>query len=159
LWQNGKAATNAGEATRLGEAAKFNRAFARTINFENRVRNFTTSPDLALRAFLSLGERIQVRTIIDIGFVSRVEEKDGVVIMRVLDPVRQLRTRCHCARRIVRKAKVNNVCVFARRFGNETILNRTRYVDKPFVTAIARGWTDAPRHYIGIDVNWINRIG
>ena len=122
------------------------------------MRNFTTSPDLALRAF-SLGERIEVRTIIDIGFVSRVEEKDGVVIMRVFDPVRQLRTRCHCARRIVRKAKVNNVCVFAGRFRNETILNRARQIDNAFVTAIGPGWAGVPRHYIGIDVNWINRIG
>src|SRR4029077_18925965 len=114
LWQNGKATTNAGEATSLGEAAKFDRAFARTINFEYRMGNLTANPHLALRvrspalipkrpaicALLSPGERIEVRAIIDIGFVSRVEEEDGVVITCVVNPTLELRTRCHCARRV-----------------------------------------------------------
>src|SRR5439155_1717048 len=50
LWQNGKAATNDSEATSLGEAAKLNRAFARTINFENRMENLGKLTEVVFRA-------------------------------------------------------------------------------------------------------------
>src|SRR5947207_3678002 len=103
LWQNGKTATNAGEATSLGEAAKLNRAFARTINFENRMGDLETA---------------------DVGFVSSIEQQKRIMIPRVLDPTRQLRTRCHRAGWIIGKTKINDVRVFPRRFRNEIILNR-----------------------------------
>src|SRR5437764_2255271 len=114
LWQNGKTATHTGEATSLGEAAKLDRAFARSINFENRVRNLRVNPHLTLRAFLSEThscaltaacacvslsgrewERIEVRA--DIGFVSGIEQQKRIMVPRVLDPTRQFRTRLHRA--------------------------------------------------------------
>src|SRR5436305_15296438 len=91
LWQNGKTATHTGKATSLGEAAKLDRAFARSINFENRVRNLRVNPHLTLRAFLSPTERIEVRA--DIGFVSGIEQQKRIMVPRVLDPTHQLRTR------------------------------------------------------------------
>src|SRR5207244_3393794 len=138
LWQDGKTATNTGEATSLGEAAKLNRAFARTINFENRMGNLGTA---------------------DVGFVGGIEQQQRIMVPRVLDPIRQLRTRRHRAGWIVGKTKINDVRVFPRRFRNEIILNRAGQIENAFVAAIGPDWPGVPRHYIGIDVNWIDRIG
>ena len=81
------------------------------------------------------------------------------MVPRVLDPPHQLRTRCHRAGRIVRKAKINDVCVSARRLRDETILSRTGQVENAFVAAIGPDRSSVPSHYVGIDVNWIDRIG
>src|SRR5438067_12660417 len=81
LWQNGKTATNASEATSLGEAAKLNRAFARTINFENRMGNLGTT---------------------DVGFVSGIEQQKRIMVPRVLDPTQI--GRASCRERVERSA-------------------------------------------------------
>src|SRR5205823_7716967 len=84
LWQNGKTATNASEATSLGKAAKLNCTFARAVDFENRMGNLRVT---------------------DVSFVGGIEQQKRIVLPRVVDPARQLRTRCHRAGRIIGKAK------------------------------------------------------
>src|SRR5438876_9221712 len=62
-------AANASETTVLGKTAQFDCAFECTRNFENGMRNF----------------RLR-----DIRIVSRVEEQQRFMFVRILDPARQL---------------------------------------------------------------------
>jgi hypothetical protein len=70
-----------------------------------------------------------------------------------------LRARRHCAGRIVREAKINDIRVFARRFRHKIILHRAGQIKNAFVAAVGANRAGVARHHIGIDVNRINRVG
>ena len=46
-----------------------------------------------------------------------------------------------------------------RRFRHKIILNRARQIENAFVVTIGPHQPGVTRHYVGIDVNRINRIG
>ena len=131
-------AANASETTVLGKTAQFDCAFECTRNFENGMRNF----------------RLR-----DIRLVSRVEEQQRFMFARILDPARQLLARCHRARRIIRKAKIDKIDMFRRRLRNEIVFGGARQIHDPFVTAVFSRGASVARHHVCIDIDWINGIG
>src|SRR6266567_4269749 len=80
-----KSTAHTGEATVLGKAAQFNRARERTRDVENRMRNFRIG---------------------NVRLVRGIEEQKRIVLVRVIDPTRELRARRDGISWIVWKTKI-----------------------------------------------------
>src|SRR6185437_1323266 len=79
---HGESTAHAGETAILGEAAKFDRTFTRTRDLKNRARNLR---------------------VVDVSFVSSIEENQGPVLSRITYPLHKLVARGDGARRIIGK--------------------------------------------------------
>ena len=78
---------------------------------------------------------------------------------RIIDPTRQSLGRCHGAGWIVGETEVDHIDVLLRRIGHEIIFDGARQIGDSFVATVVPHLSGMTSHDIGIDVNWINRIG
>src|ERR1043166_978336 len=138
FWHDRETAAHTSEAAVLGETAKLDCAFASAGNFEDRVRN------------------LWIR---DVSFICSIEEQNRAVPFGVFDPAPELLARRDRASRVVWEAKINKIDMFARRLGYEIVIRRARQINDPFVAAIRTRGSGVPNHHVGIDINWVNRIG
>jgi len=133
-----KSATHAGKPAVLGKAAQFNRALPCFGNFEYGMRNIWIG---------------------NIGFVRGIEEKQRLVPARVIDPPRELFSRCNGSGWVIRKTEINKIGVFSRWIGDKSILSCARQIQNSFVAPIFSCRPTAARHHVRIDVDRIYRIG
>src|SRR3954451_15047491 len=85
---DGKSTAYTGEAAVFGKTAKLNRAVECTGDLENGMGNFTIG---------------------NVRFIRCIEEQKRIVFVRIIDPARKLRARCHCTSWIVGKTKINQI--------------------------------------------------
>src|SRR6266705_1075728 len=98
----------------------------------------------------------------DVGLVSGVEQEQDIVRSRVFDPRSELLRSCNSAGRIVRKTEVNYIDMFpvaAGRLRDEIVFDRARQINDAFVAPVLARRPAVTGHYIGVDINRINRIG
>src|SRR4029077_14826002 len=110
-----KATAHTGEATVLGKAAQFNCARERTRDVENRMWNF------------GIG---------NVRLVRGIEKQKRIVLVRVIDPARELRARCDGARWIVWKTKIDEIDMLLGRLGHEIVFRRAGQIINALVAAI-----------------------
>ena len=94
--------------------------------------------------------------------VRRVEEEDGAVGARVVDPRRELGARHDGARRVVGRAEVDEVGCGSRRVGDrgqEAVLLGAFEVGETLVPAVRTGGAGVPEHHVGVDIRGVDRIG
>ena len=56
-------------------------------------------------------------------------------------------------------AKVDQIDLLFRNRGDEIVLSIAGHVNQPFVSAVFISWAGVAEHYVGVDVNRVNRIG
>src|SRR5262245_13448225 len=99
-----KTAAHTGEAAVLRKAAQFNRALECTRDLENRMRDFRIG---------------------DVRLVGCIEEQKRIMFVRVIDPARELRTRCDGTRWVVWKTKIDEIEMLFRWLWHEIVFRRT----------------------------------
>ena len=100
-------AADAGEAAVFGEAAELDGAVFGTFDFKDGARDFR---------------------VLDEGFVSGVEEDDGVVLLGIFHPCLELRAGGDGSGRVVGETEIDDICLFVRDVGDEMVFRVAREI-------------------------------
>src|ERR1700730_6510919 len=95
----------------------------------------------------------------NVRLVSSIKEKYRLMLVRVIDPTRELLASCHRPSWIVRKAKINQIDVLLWWIGHEIIFGRAGQIDDSFVAPVLPAVAGVTSHHVRVDVNRIHRIG
>src|SRR5438876_12073278 len=115
FWHHRKSTAHTGEATVLRKAAQFNRARERTRDVENRMRNFRIG---------------------NVRLIRGIEEQKRIVLVRVIDPAREVRARCDGTSWIVWKTKIDDIDMLLRWLRHEIVFRRAGQIINALVAAI-----------------------
>ena len=137
LRDDGVGAAGAGEAGGFGETAELDRHVARAFDFVDGVGD---------------------RGIADVRFVGAVEEDDGLVGLRVGDPLGELGSGGDGAGGVVGKTEIDEIGGDAGDGGNITVGRSAIEVGDALVAAVDVG-SGAAGHDVGVDVDGVDGIG
>ncbi len=134
---HGIGTTGTGETGGLGEAAELN-------------SHLTCPLDLIDRAWQAI--------VLNKRLVGGIVEDQRLVGFGIIDPRLELLFGRHHAGWIIGEAEIDQVNRLSGWCGHEAIFTIAIKIDQPLITTITR-LTGTTRHHVGIDIDWIDRIG
>ena len=97
--------------------------------------------------------------VLDEGLVGGIEEDDRVVFLGIIDPFGELGAGCDGTGRVVGEAEINEIGFLIRHAGDEFVFRIARQVEQSGVGTVFIGVSGVACHDVGIDIDWVDRIG